>query len=110
MQLKVVEGTFEMVSCIAYNNGVLMTSHLDMRKVSFHDYLSTLSPKIPSRKEDLKAFLTERALLLMQEQKSTNLNLRQRNMSTAMIVIMMILSSRLGVTQLWSFVHQISFT
>ena len=60
VQVKVVAGTFEMVSCIAYNNGILIISHLDMGKVSFYDYLSTLTPKVPGRKEELKTFLAER--------------------------------------------------
>ena len=60
VHVKVVAGTFEMVSCIAYNNGILISSHLDMGKVSFYDYLSTLTPTVPGRKEELKTFLAER--------------------------------------------------
>ena len=64
VQVKVVAGTFEMVSCIAYNNGILIISHLDMEKVSFYDYLSTLTPKVPGRKEELKTFLAERNIVV----------------------------------------------
>lgn len=35
-----------------------------MGKVSFYDYLSTLTPKVPCRKEELKTFLAERNIVV----------------------------------------------
>ena len=35
-----------------------------MGKVSFYDYLSTLAPKVPGRKEELKTFLAERNIVV----------------------------------------------
>ena len=68
VQVNVVAGTFEIVSCIAYNNGILIISHLDMGKVSFYGYLSTLTPKVPSRKEELKTFLAESEVLFQKNE------------------------------------------
>ena len=60
VQLKFVAGTFEMVSCIAYNNSILIIRHLEMGQVSFYDYLSILTSKFPGQKEELKTFFAER--------------------------------------------------
>lgn len=35
-----------------------------MGKVSFYDYLSTLTPKVPGRKKELKTFLAERNIVV----------------------------------------------
>ena len=42
----------------------MILSHLDMGKVSFSAYLSTLTPKVPGRKEELKTFLAKRNILV----------------------------------------------
>ena len=49
-----------MVSCIAYNNSILIIRHLEMGQVSFYDYLSILTSKFPGQKEELKTFFAER--------------------------------------------------
>lgn len=64
VQVNVVAGTFEMASSIACNNSILIISHLNMGKVSFYCYLSTLTPKVPGRKEELKTFLAERNIVV----------------------------------------------
>ena len=91
MQLKVVPGTFESMSSSAYSNGILLTSHLDTGKLSSYDYLSILTPKVPSRQED-----KIEVLLLISEQEPRKVDLQQRDISVTR-ANMTILLSRLEV-------------
>ena len=60
VQVKTVLQSLGCVSCISYNEGIILISQLDVGKVTFYDYLFKLTPKPPSRKEELQEFLRER--------------------------------------------------
>ena len=60
MQVKTVLQSLSCVSCISYNDGLILISQLDVGKVTFYDYLFKLILKTSSRKEELQEFLRER--------------------------------------------------
>lgn len=60
VQVKTVLQSLSCISCISYNDGIILISQLDVGKVTFYDYLFKLTPKMPSRKEELQEYLRER--------------------------------------------------
>lgn len=60
MQVKTVLQSQGCVSCISYNDGIILISQLDVGKGTFYNYLFKLIPKTPSRKEELQEFLRQR--------------------------------------------------
>lgn len=60
VQVKTVLQSLSCVSCISYNDGIILISQLDVGKVTFYDYLFKLTPKTLSRKEELQEYLRKR--------------------------------------------------
>ena len=60
------------------NDGIVLISQLDAGKVTYCDYLSKLTPKIPSRKEELEQFLRERNVPFVPRSKVEELRVKAK--------------------------------
>ena len=64
--------------CGKDNDGIVLISQLDAGKVTYYDYLSKLTPKIPSRKEELEQFLRERNVPFVPRSKVEELRVKAK--------------------------------
>ena len=80
VQVKNVLQSLISVSFISYNDGIVLISQIiDPGKVTYYDYLSTLTPKIPSRKEELQEFLREQNVPFVPRSNVKELSSKPRN-------------------------------